>query len=509
MSPTDNHTTSTVLLGVVAVACAALVVVAQPTMATAFWAPTASATMTRPVASTAFPLQTRMAQPVQYQTIEHTMGMEYEPSYADVPAQVKSTNAGPSVFGTVATVMSAVAVFCIGKVLGERSIAMMAVSGEDSKPKGGQQAESWDGRQSVMDMIADGTFQDPRAARSLTDEQFSRLMIQQLTNRFGASKVKRVIESWKMTERGEVFEKIHGTHPLMEQNASSYIEGLTAKPNWQNPSKLFPWAKTLEAEWETVRDELEKVIGLSDDELKAKQSLGWMGAQYGAAEAYGVEWRTLGLCDRGTWDEDNTRLFPNTCRLLRKTRVPVMEAFFAKMPAGSVIQPHSDNVNFVLTAHLGLKVPEGKCHINCGDARLDWKNGKCILMDTSYYHEARNDSDEDRYVLILRLWHPELTQEEIQAVTFIFDTLDDPEIITNPDGAIMYDMMKAHQIMEWNAILGPGDTEEESLAMLEQIEARTKNLPDASPFDDANSFEEALKIKMEAERKRKEKEEQE
>ena len=63
-------------------------------------------------------------------------------------------------------------------------------------------------------------------------------------------------------------------------------------------------------------------------------------------------------------------------------------------------------------------------------------------MDTSYLHEAFNESEEDRYVLILRVWHPELTAEETQAITFLFDCLDDSEIITNPDGQTMYDMMK-------------------------------------------------------------------
>jgi aspartyl/asparaginyl beta-hydroxylase (cupin superfamily) len=56
-------------------------------------------------------------------------------------------------------------------------------------------------------------------------------------------------------------------------------------------------------------------------------------------------------------------------------RAPIMEAFFAKMPAQTEIKPHSDYTNFVLTAHLGLKCPEGKCWINVGDTRTDWKCG--------------------------------------------------------------------------------------------------------------------------------------
>ena len=51
-----------------------------------------------------------------------------------------------------------------------------------------------------------------------------------------------------------------------------------------------------------------------------------------------------------------------------------MEAFFAKMPPGAVIKPHTDNTNFVLTAHLGLKIPKGeKTWINVGDKKNVWK----------------------------------------------------------------------------------------------------------------------------------------
>ena len=66
------------------------------------------------------------------------------------------------------------------------------------------------------------------------------------------------------------------------------------------------------------------MIALGEDELRNRGSMSWCGAQDVAARAYGEDWKTLGLCDRGYWDEANTRLFPNTCRLLRASRsVPV------------------------------------------------------------------------------------------------------------------------------------------------------------------------------------------
>jgi len=56
--------------------------------------------------------------------------------------------------------------------------------------------------------------------------------------------------------------------------------------------------------------------------------------------------------------------------------VPLIEAFFAKMPPHTSIQPHSDACNFVLTSHLGIDVPEGQCSITVGDGTREWRNGE-------------------------------------------------------------------------------------------------------------------------------------
>lgn len=56
-----------------------------------------------------------------------------------------------------------------------------------------------------------------------------------------------------------------------------------------------------------------------------------------------------------------------------------------------------------------------------GGDRNEWKENKCIIFDTSFTHETYNNSDEDRYVLIIDFWHPELSIEERQALEFIYD----------------------------------------------------------------------------------------
>jgi aspartyl/asparaginyl beta-hydroxylase (cupin superfamily) len=55
----------------------------------------------------------------------------------------------------------------------------------------------------------------------------------------------------------------------------------------------------------------------------------------------------------------------------------------------------------VLRAHLGLVIPKD-CNIRVGEETHTWEEGKMLIFDDSYDHEAWNDSDEDRFVLIAR-----------------------------------------------------------------------------------------------------------
>jgi aspartyl/asparaginyl beta-hydroxylase (cupin superfamily) len=42
------------------------------------------------------------------------------------------------------------------------------------------------------------------------------------------------------------------------------------------------------------------------------------------------------------------------------------------------------------------------------------RNGEMLMFDTSLLHEAANTADSVRYILMLRVWHPELSKDEVQ-----------------------------------------------------------------------------------------------
>ena len=67
-----------------------------------------------------------------------------------------------------------------------------------------------------------------------------------------------------------------------------------------------------------------------------------------------------------------------------------------------------------------------------GDERREWRNGKLMLFDTSVMHCAANEAAVDRYVLMLRVWHPGLSPFEVDALSWVFKCLDDPALAAPP-----------------------------------------------------------------------------
>jgi aspartate beta-hydroxylase len=206
------------------------------------------------------------------------------------------------------------------------------------------------------------------------------------------------------------------------------------------------WAQQLQKCYQDIKSEFARVT--SDVQKLAREGNNiWAGALTTDASSYGVGWRTLVLMDRGTWDSTNVRCFPITARAIRDSGAPVVEAFFASMEPHSDIKLHTDNTNFVVTSHLALDIPnngENKCRLTIGDETRQWINGEMLMFDTSIMHAAVNDSDKTRYILMLRLWHPDLTELERQAIQFLYDALQIPELTSiHPE-----ERFKAEQYVE-------------------------------------------------------------
>ncbi len=100
---------------------------------------------------------------------------------------------------------------------------------------------------------------------------------------------------------------------------------------------------------------------------------------------------------------------PVTTRLLDSSP-PARESLFSFLGPGSRIRRHSDLLNFVVTLYLPLF--SSGAWIEFGGETRHWKDGVCMVADSSYYHQSINPSPFWRGLLIIDVWHPSLTHIE-------------------------------------------------------------------------------------------------
>jgi ornithine lipid ester-linked acyl 2-hydroxylase len=138
---------------------------------------------------------------------------------------------------------------------------------------------------------------------------------------------------------------------------------------------------------------------------------------------FNKKWTAIHLLKNGQRVEANARHCPKTMEaigLLDQPQVPGASpnAMFSLLAPRTRIPPHTGVANTRLVCHLPLIVPP-KCGFRCGATTVEWHVGKTFVFDDTIEHEAWNDSDELRVVLIVDLWAPSLSPAERRAVAAV------------------------------------------------------------------------------------------
>lgn len=207
---------------------------------------------------------------------------------------------------------------------------------------------------------------------------------------------------------------------LKQEPSIFYVPDLEARPI--TPTECLPWATKVEAAAAEIRSE-----------YLAAATTGVM-APYVDASVNSPTWRQL----RGNYDWSALHLykgaeelpwarqFPKTLKALEAADIvrvnggKPIELFFSRLKPGTHIPPHFGAANNRLTVHLPLIVPDG-CSIRVGDEVHVWREGELFAFDDSFEHEAWNNSDKERVVLIFESHHPDLTAEERRAIEYAFE----------------------------------------------------------------------------------------
>ena len=179
----------------------------------------------------------------------------------------------------------------------------------------------------------------------------------------------------------------------------------------------FPWLDAIEAATDDIRAELMTVL-VSDR----------AGLEPYVAYPEGTplnQWKELNKSRRWSayflWNQSVAQLAhlarcPRTAQALKEApqcdvaaRAPT--SYFSILDAGTRIPPHTGITNTRLIVHLPLIVPPG-CGFRVGSETREWIPGKAWVFDDTIEHEAWNQSDAPRGILIFDIWNPFLTEAE-------------------------------------------------------------------------------------------------
>ena len=167
----------------------------------------------------------------------------------------------------------------------------------------------------------------------------------------------------------------------------------------------FPWLAAIEAKTDVIRAEL--LAALESDRDKFSPYI-----TYNPGDPvnqwqelnHSLRWSVLKLWAGGQPDPANIERCPETAKAIAALPLVDIEglcpnAMFSALAPKTRIPPHHGETNARLVAHLPLIVPE-KCVLRVGYETREWKVGEVLILDDTIEHEAINDSDELRVVLI-------------------------------------------------------------------------------------------------------------
>ena len=199
--------------------------------------------------------------------------------------------------------------------------------------------------------------------------------------------------------------------PLSAQKPTVfYLVGLATKP-WHDYYSAQLSSLLSSANFELIKSEFQQIRFRTDGWFKNSTLQG--------------EWSVYHLINQGEKVENNCSTCPKTMDIIQSV-VPLLKrcsfgnVLFSILQAGTHITAHYGPTNCRIRCHLPLFVPKG-CVLCVNGEKRRWKEGELLLFDDSFLHEAWHEgTDGERVVLMLDLWHPELTMVEREVLAFMF-----------------------------------------------------------------------------------------
>ncbi|MFO7552572.1 MAG: aspartyl/asparaginyl beta-hydroxylase domain-containing protein [Haliea sp.] len=201
----------------------------------------------------------------------------------------------------------------------------------------------------------------------------------------------------------------------LQQPTRYYFPGLPQRAFYERGE--FTWAAGLEAHTDAIRAELLGLMGgaelfepyLESDPTRPRLN--------DSRNFDSMDWSACYLWREGTLVEEVASRCPRTMAALAAVPLCIIpgqmpSVLFSSLAPGARIEPHHGAVNSRLICHLPLLVPQNCGELRVGNDSRPWREGELLVFDDSVEHEAWNQSNETRVVLLFDIWRPELTADE-------------------------------------------------------------------------------------------------
>ena len=206
--------------------------------------------------------------------------------------------------------------------------------------------------------------------------------------------------------------------PLSEwqRGCPEIMAGLRAQPFWDR--QQFEWLRPFEEHAAEIRAELlalRSQRGFQPLKIPNWASKNKVASPDGAGSVShdAGDWNVFYLFLHEVQFPDNCARCPTTTRLLKALPRSYQHAFFSALTPGTHIIKHHGPTNKKLRIHLPLVGAAGS-ELRVADTLVQNREDQCMVFDDSFEHEAWHRGDETRVVLVFDVWHPDLSDKEVQ-----------------------------------------------------------------------------------------------
>ncbi|RFP08929.1 MULTISPECIES: aspartyl/asparaginyl beta-hydroxylase domain-containing protein [unclassified Duganella] len=210
------------------------------------------------------------------------------------------------------------------------------------------------------------------------------------------------------------------------QSMMYHYPGLVPTPFF--PRAEFPWLDAIEAGTDAIRDEFLNVLHAEQGFTPYLTYADDVPHNQFAELNNSPRWSAFHLLKDGVPVPENAAQCPVTMGLLGGAPQPdqpgrTPTAMFSLLKPKTRIPPHVGVSNARLVTHLPLILP-GQCGFRVGNETREWQMGQAWVFDDTIEHEAWNNSEQLRVVLIFDIWHPHLTPVEREMITALTEGIN-------------------------------------------------------------------------------------